>query len=131
MVGFRGGRAALAASHTAEQGRAQTGRTLFREAAIKIDSKTYPVMDINELGFVIEHFDGDLVPRQRVYFELIIKLGEREQGFHVDALVVRTQNKTLVCRFHDLRRDALHAIQLLVASKAQRVLPGQAIPARR
>jgi len=114
VVSFRGGRSA-----NAEQGPARTGRSLFREAAVKIDSKTYPITDINENGFIIEPFDGDLVPKQRVYFDLLIKVGDREDTYRAEATVIRTTNKTLVCRFNDLRRDASHALQRLVASRLQ------------
>ena len=104
---------------------------LAREATIKIDSKSYPVADINENGFIVEAYGGDLVPKQRVHFDLMIRLGEREEAYRVSATVIRTQNQTLVCRFDDLRRDAVRAIQALVASRLQRALPGQAVPARR
>jgi hypothetical protein len=94
---------------------------LVREAAVKIDSKTYPVKDINELGFVVAHYQGDLVPRQRVYFDLLIQLGEREDAYAVDGLVVRTADRTLVCKFNDLRPDAKRALAQLVAIRVQRL----------
>ncbi|MBI3514793.1 MAG: hypothetical protein HY060_12135 [Proteobacteria bacterium] len=115
MFGFRG-RSSEASSRT-ESGR--QGRTLFREAAIKIDSKMYPILDINEQGFVVENYDGDLVPKQRVYFDLLIQLGEREEVYRTEAVVVRVSEKILVCRFEDQRKDAARAIQALIASRAQ------------
>ena len=125
MFGFRG--RSSDASSRAESGR--QGRTLAREAAIKIDSKTYPILDINEQGFVVEHYEGDLVPKQRVYFDLLIQLGEREEVYRTEAVVVRVSqasnakgaatDKVLVCRFEDQRKDAARAIQMLVASRAQ------------
>jgi hypothetical protein len=118
VFGFRG-RSSEASSQAAEAGRGRTGRALYREAAIKIDSKTYPILDINPQGFVVEHYEGDLVAKQRVYFDLLIQLGEREEVYRTEAVVVRTAEKILVCRFEDLRRDAQRAIAQLVASRAQ------------
>jgi hypothetical protein len=118
VFGFRG-RSSEAASQAAEAGRGRTGRALYREAAIKIDSKTYPILDINLQGFVVEGYEGDLVAKQRVYFDLLIQLGEREEMYRTEAVVVRTTERILVCRFEDLRRDAQRAITQLVASRAQ------------
>ena len=118
MFGFRG-RSSDASSHAAAAQRGRTGRALYREAAIKIDSKTYPVLDINTQGFVVEHYEGDLVAKQRVYFDLMIQLGDREDIYRTEAVVVRTKDKVLVCRFEDLRRDASRAIEQLVAARAQ------------
>ena len=131
MFGFRG-RSSEASSQAAEAGRGRTGRALYREAAIKIDSKTYPVLDINLQGFVVEHYEGDLVPKQRVHFDLLIQLGEREEVYSTEAVVVRTAEKILVCRFEDLRRDAQRAIAQLVASRAQHAKkPAETAAARR
>ena len=118
MFGFRG-RSSEASSQAAAAQRGRTGRALYREAAIKIDSKTYPVVDINTQGFVVEHYEGDLVPKQRVYFDLLIQMGEREDMYRTEAVVVRVKDKILVCRFEDLRRDAHRAIEQLVASRVQ------------
>ena len=118
MLGFRSARPAAAADPNR-----RAGRALLRDAAVKIDSKTYPVKDINEYGFVVEGYQGDLVPRQRVYFDLVIQLGEREDAYATDAVVVRNADHTLVCKFQDMRRDAQRALQALVSSRLQRLAP--------
>ena len=106
------------ASSRAESGR--QGKASSPEVAIKIDSKTYPILDINEQGFVVENYDGDLVPKQRVYFDLLIQVGETEKAYRTEAVVIRISEKILVCRFEDQRKDAARAIQTLIASRAQR-----------
>ena len=48
---------------------------------VKIDSKTFPVTDISESGVVIDGYTGDLIAKQRVYFDLILPVGEKDEAF--------------------------------------------------
>ena len=45
---------------------------------VRIDSKTFPVTDISESGVVIDSFTGDLIVKQRVYFDLVLPVGEKD-----------------------------------------------------
>jgi hypothetical protein len=118
VLGFRGrpgGRSAQA-----EGGR---GRVTQPDASIQIDSKSYPVFNISEAGLVISPYEGDLVPKQRVYFDLVVRLGEQERSFRIEGTVAQVKDQSLACRFNDLRRDALHAVQQLIISRSPRAVP--------
>jgi hypothetical protein len=125
VLGFRGRPAGKSAQ--TEGGR---GRAIQPDASIRIDSKSYPVFNISEAGFVIEPYEGDLVAKQRVYFDLVVRLGEQERTFRAEGTVARVKDRSLACRFNDLRRDALFAVQQLIASRSPRAMPTPVPPRR-
>jgi hypothetical protein len=87
-------------------------------ATMKVDSKIYTVADIGEAGLVVEPYDGDLVPKQRVYFELIIPVGDKDQSYRAEATVIRVQDKRLIAKFNELRTDTRRAILYVVAHRS-------------
>jgi len=86
-------------------------------ATVKIDSKIFTVIDMNEAGLVIEPYDGDLVVKQRAYFDLIIPIGDKEHQFRAEVTVTRRDGERLIGKFNDLRSDARRAIQYVVAHR--------------
>jgi hypothetical protein len=96
-------------------------------ATVKIDSKVFPVVDMNEAGLIVEPYDGDLVVKQRVYFDLIIPLGEKDEMFRAEATVMRRDGDRLIGKFNDLRKDARRAIQYIAAHR-NAPLPGATKP---
>jgi hypothetical protein len=86
-------------------------------ATVKIDSKTCPVTDISEAGVVIDEYTGDLVVKQRIYFDLIVPVGEKEQDFRVEATIVKLEKGRMVAKFLDLRKDARRAILGILAQR--------------
>jgi len=96
-------------------------------ATVKVDSKLYTVVDMNEAGFILEPYDGDLVVKQRVYFDLIIPVGEKDQAFPAQAIIMRRDGKRLIGKFVDLRKDAQRAIQYVVAHRVA-MQPGAVKP---
>jgi hypothetical protein len=84
-------------------------------ATVKIDSKIFTVINISEAGLVIEPYDGDLVVKQRVYFDLIIPVGEKDETFRAEAIITRREGNRVVGKFDNMRRDTLRAIQTVVA----------------
>ncbi len=84
---------------------------------VKIDSKTFEVTDISESGVVIDDFTGDLVVKQRVYFDLILPVGEKEESFRCEAAIVKLEKGRLVAKFLDLRNDARRVIRHIVAHR--------------
>jgi hypothetical protein len=111
VLGFRG---RTSASVTTAGSRA---RMRDRPATVKIDSKVFTVIDMNEAGLVIEPYEGDLIVKQRVYFDLIIPVGETEAMFRAEAIVTRRDGNRLIGRFNDLRNDARRAIQYVAAHR--------------
>jgi hypothetical protein len=112
-----------------ETSAASRARTRDRApATIKVDSKIYTVIDIGEAGLVVEPYDGDLVVKQRFYFELVIPVGDKDQAFRADATVIRVENKRLTAKFNELRNETRRAIQYVVAHR-NAVIPGTT-PAR-
>ena len=95
---------------------------------VKIDSKTFPITDINESGVVIDDFGGDLVPKQRIYFDLVLPVGEKEEAFRCEALIVKLEKGRLVAKYLDLRPDAKRAIRVLMAHRQAAHIP---VPAPR
>ncbi|MEJ0068651.1 MAG: hypothetical protein WDO24_07930 [Pseudomonadota bacterium] len=98
-------------------------------ATIKIDSKIFPVVDLNEAGFVIDSYEGDLVVKQRIYFDLIVPVGDKEEAYRAEATIMRLQGGRMIGRFNDLRRDAQRAIQTVMAHRAPPPGAG-AVPSR-
>ncbi len=96
---------------------ASRSRMRERPATVKIDSKVFTVIDMNEAGLVIEPYEGDLIVKQRVYFDLIIPVGETEAMFRAEAIVTRRDGNRLIGRFNDLRNDARRAIQYVAAHR--------------
>jgi hypothetical protein len=98
-------------------------RARMRERApgkVKIDSKTFEVTDISESGVVIDDYTGDLVARQRVYFDLILPVGgekEKEEAFRCEAAIVKLEKGRMVAKFLDLRNDARRVIRHIVAHR--------------
>jgi hypothetical protein len=84
---------------------------------VKIDSKTFYVTDISESGVVIDDYTGDLVAKQRVYFELILPVGEKDEAFRCEATIVKLEKTRMVAKFLDLRSDARRAIRHIVAHR--------------
>jgi hypothetical protein len=84
---------------------------------VKIDSKTFPVTDISESGVVIDSFTGDLIVKQRVYFDLILPVGEKDESFRCEASIVKLEKGRLVAKFLDLRADARRVIRHIVAHR--------------
>ena len=116
MFGFRHG-----ADHThARPERRRAPRVELKRGLAKIDSKTYPVKNVSTEGFVLTPYDGDLVTRQRVYLTLVLAIDGKEFDFATDAVVVRTDARTLAGRFNDLRRDARRAIEHYVTARPAR-----------
>lgn len=86
-------------------------RVPMMDASVSIDRKVYPLQNWSVSGFLLSPYEGDLVPRQRVYLELLIREGEREMSFATDAIVVRVDQGGLAARFPpDIRPDAKRAI---------------------
>ena len=94
-------------------------------ATVKIDSKVFDVIDMSESGFVLDPYSGDLVAKQRVYFDLILPVDDKEQVFRAEAMVVKIAGTRLVGKFIDLRRDAQRAIQYILAHR-NAPIPGTA-----
>jgi hypothetical protein len=86
-------------------------------ATVKIDSKVFDVMDMSESGLVLDPYSGDLVAKQRFYFDLILPINDKEQVFRAEAMVIKVEGTRLVGKFIDLRRDAQRAIQYILAHR--------------
>ena len=88
-----------------------------RGAAVKVDSKTFPLANLSTQGFLCGAYEGDLIARQRVYLTLQIEVDGKQQDYLTDAVVVRLSDKSLAGRFSDLRRDARRAIERLITKR--------------
>lgn len=99
-------------------------------ATIKVDSKIYTVIDIGEAGLVLDPYDGDLVAKQKIYFELVIPVGDSDKSFRAEATVIRVENKRLTAKFGELRNETRRAIQYVVAHRIAMAKPATAVPAR-
>jgi hypothetical protein len=86
-------------------------------ASVKIDSKVFPILDISESGFVIDEYQGDLVVKQRFYFDLVVPVGDKEQTYRTEALAVKVDGTRLVGKFLDARRDLQRAVQYVIAHR--------------
>jgi len=84
---------------------------------VKIDSKTFPVTDIGESGVVIDEYTGDLIAKQRVYFDLILPVGEKDEAFRCEASILKLEKGRMVAKFLDLRADARRVIRHIVAHR--------------
>lgn len=101
-------------------------RARMREAPpgqVKIDSKTFSVTDINESGVVVDDCTSDLVLKQRIYFDLVLPVGEKEEAFRTEAVVVKLEKGRLVAKFLDLRNDARRAIRMIIAHRQGAPIP--------
>lgn len=91
---------------------ARAPRVPMVDASVSIDRKVYPLQNWSLSGFLLSPYEGDLVPKQRVYLELLFKDGEKEVSFATDAIVVRVDGGGLAARFPpDIRPDARRAIE--------------------
>lgn len=95
-------------------------RVELKRGMAKIDSKTFSVKNLSTRGFVLESYQGDLVAHQRVYLTLVLAVGGEERDFATDAVVVRTDERSLAARFNNLRRDARQAIEQYFAPRPAR-----------
>jgi hypothetical protein len=105
-------------------------RARMREAPpgqVKIDSKSFSVTDISESGVVIDDFTGDLLVKQRIYFDLILPVGEKDESFRCEAMIVKLEKGRLVAKFLDLRNDARRVIRHIVAHRNAVIAPA-AVP---
>ena len=96
-------------------------------ATVQIDSKVFTVVDMNEAGLIIEPYDGDLVVKQKVYFDLIMPIGDKDRAFRAEAIITRRDGQRLIGKFNDLRNDVRRAIQYVVAHR-NAMLTGSAKP---
>lgn len=94
-------------------------------ATVKIDSKVFDVIDMNEAGLVLDPYSGDLVAKQRFYFDLIVPINDKEESFRAEAMVIKIEGTRLVGKFIGLRRDAQRAILYMLAHR-NAVLAGPA-----
>lgn len=98
-------------ANTSRERRGDPRASAGPDAQIKIDSKVYALDNWGASGFVIDGFAGSMVMKQRFAAVLMIRDGEQTTEFKTDAVVVRTDGKTLGAKFLFLSPAAKRTIE--------------------
>ena len=70
---------------------------------VKIDSHVYPVGDLSGTGLRVENYDGSIVERQAVHFELHLMVANRISKLPAHGVAIRMDPEGLAIRFSKMQ----------------------------
>ena len=79
--------------------RRRAGRVHGAGIRVRIDSHVYPVGDLSGSGLRVENYDGSIVERQAVHFELHLMTANRITKMPAHGVAIRCDTDGLAIRF--------------------------------
>ncbi|KZD12252.1 hypothetical protein [Oceanibaculum pacificum] len=69
---------------------------------VEMDGKSYPMKNWSATGLFFGPYEGDVVPRQKLYLRVTVKDAAFDFDFPAEAIVARVQNGMIGAYFADL-----------------------------